>query len=118
MDAVADSTELALFNLGRGMPVKDAITRCYADLNIQLRKAHGLRRDVAMTPLEFERYLAERGLPAEALARLTRLFEQVRYGDEPAGERERREAQASLEQILAAARRRSVSVAERMEHRS
>jgi hypothetical protein len=58
-----------------------------------------IRRQKAMTPREFEIHLADAGVSSEHVQRLTRLFENVRYGDTTASEREKREALDCLNAI-------------------
>ena len=59
-----------------------------------------LQRDTAMTPTEFANRLEQAGLPGDAVRRLTRLFEGVRYGGHKAGPQETNEAVACLTTIL------------------
>jgi hypothetical protein len=53
-----------------------------------------------MTPREFEMRLEEAGIPTTQVRRLTRLFEEVRYGDKRLGEQEERQAIVSLTSIV------------------
>jgi hypothetical protein len=57
-----------------------------------------------MTPREFVRSLTAMGLPELAVQRLTRLFEDVRYGARVTGDQEEGEAIASLTAIVDASR--------------
>jgi hypothetical protein len=75
--------------------------RCYYEMSRVLRQQRGIRRDQAMTPREFAIFLEEAGLPVEAVGRLTRLFEQVRYGAKVPDRREEAQALASLEAVVA-----------------
>jgi hypothetical protein len=54
-----------------------------------------------MTTHEFERELLQRGFPALPVQRLTRLFEQVRYGGQQPGVFEKQTATESLREIIA-----------------
>jgi hypothetical protein len=65
-------------------------------------QARGVDRWAAMTPREFESRLLGAGLPRSAVQRLTRLFEQVRYGAQTAGAAEEQEALACLASIVEA----------------
>jgi hypothetical protein len=62
----------------------------------------GIAREAAMTPREFETALAETGLPRESVRRLTRLFEDVRYGTMMPGRREELVAVDCLTDIVEA----------------
>ncbi len=53
-----------------------------------------------MTPAEFATRLENSGLPSDAVRRLTRLFEGVRYGLQKTGPTEINEAVACLTTIL------------------
>jgi hypothetical protein len=53
-----------------------------------------------MTPAEFASRLQEAGLPGDAVRRLTRLFEGVRYGQRKVGPKDVNEAVACLTAIL------------------
>lgn len=88
-------------------PVDDVIRRCYREMAQTVYEQRGVRRADAVTPREFELTLQQNGLPLPPVQRLTRLFEQVRYGNIAIGERERREAIDSLEKIVAACERQS-----------
>lgn len=89
--------------LRSGEDLRDAVLRCYFDMIQVLRRQRGLVRDQAVTPREFEEQLESTGLPLEYVRRLTRLFEGVRYGAKPPGEREEEEAIACLQAIVDAA---------------
>jgi hypothetical protein len=59
-----------------------------------------LHREIAMTPHEFALRLEQAGLPGDAVTRLTRLFEGVRYGDRKSGPKDVNEAVSCLKTIL------------------
>jgi Domain of unknown function (DUF4129) len=69
-------------------------------MNLVLSEQRGIQRQTAMTPREFELYLGQIGLKIEHIRQLTRLFERVRYGAGPPGEREEQEAVACLTAIV------------------
>ncbi len=94
--------QAALDELQAGGDVKSVVIRCYRDMTRVLQQERGIQREIAMTPSEFERALRGKGLPHEAVGQLTRVFEDVRYGGQPAGEREERLAMDSLAAIVAA----------------
>ena len=62
----------------------------------------GLQRADATTPREFAERLERAGLPADAVKRLTRLFEAVRYGSRLSDQSDVNEAVACLNSILQA----------------
>jgi hypothetical protein len=59
-----------------------------------------LYRNTAMTPHEFALHLEQAGLPGDAVTRLTRLFEGVRYGNRKSGPQDINEAVSCLKTIL------------------
>lgn len=104
LELVAQEAEATLAEIRAGAEVKDAVMRCYLDMSRALQRQRGLVRQEGMTPREFEEELIGQGLPSEAVARLTRLFERVRYGGQPASEHDKQEAVAALEAIVTAVR--------------
>lgn len=92
---------------GERAALSDVIRRCYREMTRTVQEQRGVYRERSATPREFEARLLQIGLPPPPVQRLTRLFEQVRYGAAAAGEREKREAIDSLEQIIAACERLS-----------
>jgi hypothetical protein len=102
LELLAQEAELALKGLQAGSDLKDTIMRCYFEMSQILKKERGLQRQQAMTPREFEAYLAESGFASEDIQRLTRLFEGVRYGSKSPGQSEEQEAVACLTAIVQA----------------
>jgi hypothetical protein len=100
LERLAQEAQEALRGLQAGGDLKDIIMRCYAEMSQVLNNERGLRRQQAMTPREFEQYLAQSGLDSNYIQRLTRLFEGVRYGSKPAGPQEEQEAIACLTAIV------------------
>jgi hypothetical protein len=92
----------ALQALEAGANLKNTVIRCYFQMARVLDEQRGIRRQQSMTPREFERRLEGEGLPGEPVRQLTRLFEEVRYGTMVPGEREERQAIASLRAIVEA----------------
>ncbi|MBK7897522.1 MAG: DUF4129 domain-containing protein [Anaerolineaceae bacterium] len=93
----------ALHELRQGeAPLADVIRRCYREMIHTVHEQRGVYRERHTTPREFEERLLKIGFPQPPVQRLTRLFEQVRYGHASVGEREKRQAIDSLEQIVAA----------------
>ena len=64
----------------------------------------GLADRYDLTPDEHAERAAERGVDPEAAATLTRLFEEVRYGDAPVTDERRRRARERVQEIRAQAR--------------
>ena len=96
---LAQEAQDALETLQQGGDFKLTIVRCYQEMSRVVREERGLAREAAMTPREFEDYLASQGLPRAALNTLTRLFEQVRYGSLPAAAQEEALALTCLTEI-------------------
>ncbi|RME53086.1 MAG: DUF4129 domain-containing protein [Caldilineae bacterium] len=82
-DRIVQEAEEALAALEAGGDVRDVVLRCYVQMSQVLRESRHVERRKAMTPREFEQYLAAAGLRDEHIQRLTRLFESVRYGGKP-----------------------------------
>jgi hypothetical protein len=100
LEQLAGEAAGALRALQAGADLRDTVLRCYAEMSRAVSVERGLRREAAMTPREFERRLAEAGLPATPVQQLTRLFEAVRYGARAPGVEEERQAIACLTDIL------------------
>jgi hypothetical protein len=104
LEQLAEEAQVALDALRAGADLRDAVLRCYQDMNRVVRVQKGIVRERAMTAREFERLLGEFGLPAEQVRRLTRLFEAVRYGAKAPQEYEARQAMDCLAAIVQACR--------------
>jgi len=107
LQQLAHEAQEALDALQAGGDLKDIVMRCYREMNRVVRDRRGLQRHEAMTSQEFARHLAALGLPGEHVWRLTRLFEDVRYGARPPGEQEERQAIACLAAIVETCRETS-----------
>ncbi|MCL4868026.1 MAG: DUF4129 domain-containing protein [Anaerolineae bacterium] len=84
--------------------LRDVVIRAYYDMS-QTVMSKGYRRQDGMTPREFMDRLIQAGLPHRDVERLTRLFEEVRYGHITPGERQKREAIGCMQTIITAAGR-------------
>jgi len=97
---VAHTAQGALDRLSLGEDLRGVIIQCYAEMSRVVRSRREVKRCPAMTPREFQAVLIGVGLPPQEVGRLTRLFEEVRYGARVFGQRE--EAAACLWAIIAA----------------
>lgn len=97
---VVSQARQALDELAQGADLRNTVIRCYYEMGRILYRRQGLRRHQAMTAREFERLMEQAGLGSAYAQQLTRLFEEVRYGDRAAGEQEERQAVACLEGIV------------------
>lgn len=101
---IAIEAQTALDALQSGGDLKNIVIRCYFEMSRVIREQRGIQRDKDMTPREFEMELERRGLPREPVQKLTRVFEEVRYGTKEPGEREKFLATISLSEIVEACR--------------
>jgi hypothetical protein len=83
-----------------GQDLREVIIRCYRRMCEALQEERGIERETSMTTGEFERVLAEKGLPREPVGRLTRLFETARYSPWQPAPGDERSAIQCLEAIL------------------
>lgn len=100
LDEIARIARSSLDDLSSGRNSSDVIINCYLRMGDVVSNKRQLRREAAMTPREFAARLEQAGLPGEAVTRLTRLFEGVRYGDRKSGPKDVNEAVSCLETIL------------------
>lgn len=80
LDQFLRETQQALDHLQRGGQWHQTVLDCYQAMSRLFAEERGIERGQAMTVRDFERHLAGLGLRDEHIRRLTRLFEQVRYG--------------------------------------
>jgi hypothetical protein len=99
---LAREAQSAVDSLRSGGRLYDIVIRCYHEMSRTLSESRGIKRQDAMTPREFESYLAAMGLPQEPIRGLTRLFEEARYGAKEPGPEEEEQAIASLTAIVEA----------------
>lgn len=79
--AVSSSAREAIAEIKSGGELRNVILRCYHDMLNAVRETVGVQRMEHVTPREFEDHLIQLGLPSADVQQLTRLFEQVRYGE-------------------------------------
>ena len=104
LERLAETAQWALGALETGADLDDTVMRCYFEMGQVLKQQRGIVRQEAMTPREFQRALRGSGLPQEAVAQLTSLFERARYGSGIPGAEEERQAIACLGTIVEACR--------------
>jgi len=99
----------ALDDLFAGRNWEDVVIQCYADMSATVSRQRGVGRHPAMTPREFAVRLEQIGLPAGSVSRLTRLFEQARYGSHQSAPDQVQEAIDCLVEIIRAVAEPSVA---------
>ena len=100
LDEIAKIARSSLHDLSSGRNSSDVIINCYLRMSDVVSSKRQLQREIAMTPHEFAARLERAGLPGDAVNRLTRLFEGVRYGDRRSGPKDVNEAVSCLKTIL------------------
>ena len=100
LDEIAKIARSSLNDLTSGRNSSDVIINCYLRMSDVVSSTRHLYRNTAMTPNEFALHLEQAGLPGDAVTRLTRLFEGVRYGDRKSGPQDINEAVSCLKTIL------------------
>jgi hypothetical protein len=100
VDKLQEQAEDALDALNSGANFKDVIIRCYMQMAYVLQAEQGVKRRDPMTVREFESLLTGKGIPASPVHALTRLFEQVRYGHQPASQADQQLGMGSLADIV------------------
>lgn len=100
LDEIAKIARSSLDDLTSGRNSSDVIINCYLRMSDVVSDKRQLHRAAAMTPHEFALRLEQAGLPGDAVKRLTRLFEIVRYGDRKSGPKDINEAVSCLKTIL------------------
>jgi hypothetical protein len=100
LDEIAKIARSSLNDLSSGRNSSDVIINCYLRMSDVVSDKRHLHRTTAMTPHEFALHLEQAGLPGDAVIRLTRLFEGVRYGARKSGPQDINEAVSCLNTIL------------------
>jgi hypothetical protein len=100
LEEIAKIARSSLEDLSSGRNSSDVIINCYLRMSDVVSSRRQLQREIAMTPHEFAARLEQAGLPGDAVNRLTRLFEGVRYGDRRSGPKDVNEAVNCLKTIL------------------
>ncbi|HXQ34782.1 MAG TPA: DUF4129 domain-containing protein [Anaerolineales bacterium] len=97
---IAGIARSSLHDLSSARDSTDVIINCYFRMSDVVESKRNLSRSKSMTPAEFASRLEQAGLPSDAVHRLTRLFERVRYGGHRSATPEVNEAVACLTAIL------------------
>ena len=100
LNKLAGIARSSLNDLSAGRESTDVIMNCYFRMSDVVENKKNFSRKASMTPAEFATRLEQGGLPSDAVQRLTRLFERVRYGGYRSGTRDVNEAVACLTTIL------------------
>ena len=100
MNQLAKIARTSLHELSSGRDSTDVILNCYFRMSDAVAEKKNLERKASMTPGEFAVRLERAGLPGDAVKRLTRLFESVRYGGRKSDPASVNEAVACLTTIL------------------
>jgi hypothetical protein len=100
LEKIAKVARSSIRELSSGSDTTDAIMNCYFRMSAVVADSRNLHRRDSMTPAEFAARLERAGLPGEAVSRLTRLFEAVRYGGHRSAQKDVNEAVACLNVIL------------------
>ncbi len=99
---IVQQATAAIQQLDAGQDIADTVSRCYITMVQTMERNQRIRRSEAMTPREFETHLRNAGLHSHHVHQLSQMFERVRFGDKPAGERERQYARDCLARIVEA----------------
>ena len=100
LSAVSAEATTALAELKSGAELRHVIIETYRAMGEAVSQTKGISRSKNTTPREYEERLVDAGLPSDAVERLTRLFELVRYGGQSLGEQSRTEAENCLQAII------------------
>lgn len=84
-NTLAEEAGQAVKAIQNGEYLGSVIIRCYFQMEKTLIEEEGIQRSQSLTPREFERLLIAKGLSISQIHELTRLFEQVRYGNKTLG---------------------------------
>jgi hypothetical protein len=102
LEGLEEAAQAALDELQAGGDWAQTVEEAYLRMTEVVQQQRGLKRRVFATPAEFAVILENVGLPANAVRRLTALFERVRYGGKRSTKKDIGEAIACLTEIVAA----------------
>lgn len=100
LSRIAGIARSSLNDLSSGRDSTDVIMNCYFRMSDVVEDKRNITRSKSMTPAEFATRLEQGGLPSDAVQRLTRLFERVRYGGHRSAPSDIKEAVTCLTTIL------------------
>ncbi|UCF09557.1 MAG: DUF4129 domain-containing protein [Candidatus Bipolaricaulota bacterium] len=80
LEEIAEVARTASRRLRDGDPVARVVLDCYSEMSHLVAREEHVPFDDYLTPREFSERLRTRGMESEHAARLTRIFEVVRYG--------------------------------------
>ncbi len=80
-NAIREKAAISASNIQTGEELNNIIHRCYTDMHKIVRESKGYQREDTMTAREFESLLVKMGFSQAPVQHLTRLFEQIRYGN-------------------------------------
>lgn len=83
-----------------GQDLKNVILVCYQRMSLALQQEQKIEREAFMTTGEFERLLAEKGVPQDPVHQLTQLFDAIRYGHWQPDASDEKRALGCLDAIL------------------
>jgi hypothetical protein len=106
---LARAAGAALQSIEDGQNLQNVIIRCYLDMEQTFREEQGFKRNISVTPREFETWLASHGVPMAPVHQLTRLFEKARYGSHPPDQQDEQAARTSLSAIIVNSQRSKTS---------
>lgn len=99
VDEINYTISKALNDIKYKRDIRNAIIRCYIDLQRIIEETHGKSRKSSMTPREFQKHLIDAGIQHQSIVNLTQLFEKARYSQGQASEAEETEAILHLKKI-------------------
>lgn len=98
-DLLARRIDEARQNILSGMNLEEVILRCYQEMGSIIHRERAIKRQIYVTPTEFESELCAAGLPEAPIHELTHIFERVRYGHRPPTQSDEQEALRNLQKI-------------------
>lgn len=100
LELLVEEAQSTLDEIQSGVDLRNAILRCYYEMNSIVQRERGIQRQAWMTPREFENRLVNSGLPKGSVKTLTHLFEFVRYGAVEPNEDQENQAIECLDAIV------------------
>jgi len=98
-NTLADETDNAIKAIEYGHSVDNVIIYCYTRMSEIIIETRGIERKSYLTPREFEKLLVSEGIPLSPIQQLTKVFEEIRYGNKSLDHQAQNIALASLKEI-------------------